>query len=297
MGKTRKNVRNIVTILNINIDSTPADQLLSKIEVRLRSGRAEKPLIITTPNAEHIVISQRDSAFKKILNSSDIAIPDAVGVVAAQKFCSFNRPQGIFKFWVLLWHGALVGFEMLAKAGTKPSFTAIKGRQFFLDLIKLADTKGLSVYLMGGETGVSQKTQEKLEKQFINVKFNNKTGPIVSSKGVPINLKEKLIEKDMLEEIKRLKPDILFVALGAPKQEKWVARLKNQLHVKVVMVVGGTFDYVSGKSKLPPKFLSGSFEWLWRLITEPYRYKRIFAAVVVFPLLVFKSRYFLSTDK
>ena len=95
-----------------------------------------------------------------------------------------------------------------------------------------------------------------------------------------------MIQKKAIDKINAVPSDFLFVAFGAPKQEKWVAKNKNKLNVKLIMVVGGTFRYLSGKAKLPPKSL-GHLEWLLRLLTEPKRFKRIFAAFPVFPLAVF----------
>ena len=81
--------------------------------------------------------------------------------------------------------------------------------------------------------------------------------------------------------------------MGAPKQEKWIAEnLKKMPDVKLAIGVGGSFDFISGKVQRAPEFMRTlGFEWLWRLIIQPWRIKRIFNAVVVFPWLVLKSRF------
>jgi len=85
---------------------------------------------------------------------------------------------------------------------------------------------------------------------------------------------------------------ILFVALGAPKQEKWIVEnLKLMPSVKLVMGVGGAFDFMAGRARRAPKFLRAiGLEWLWRLFCQPRRIIRIFKAVVVFPWLVIRNR-------
>ena len=83
---------------------------------------------------------------------------------------------------------------------------------------------------------------------------------------------------------------MLFVAFGAPKQEKWVYRSLNRLNTGLVMVVGGTFDYIAGKQKLPNKLIERiGLEWLWRLLTGSQRIDRVFNAVVKFPWIIIKS--------
>ncbi|MBI4708873.1 MAG: WecB/TagA/CpsF family glycosyltransferase [Candidatus Portnoybacteria bacterium] len=92
--------------------------------------------------------------------------------------------------------------------------------------------------------------------------------------------------------INQCQPDILFMALGAPRQEKWIAQnLKNLPSVKVAMGVGGAFNMLSGRINRAPKFMRKvGLEWLWRLILEPRRIGRIFNAVIVFPWLVINYR-------
>jgi len=91
-----------------------------------------------------------------------------------------------------------------------------------------------------------------------------------------------------ISQINRARPDVIFVALGAPKQELWIAHHKDKLNAKIFIGVGGTLDFISGKIKRAPKFMRDfGFEWLYRLILQPSRIGRIFRAVIVFPLKVF----------
>lgn len=80
---------------------------------------------------------------------------------------------------------------------------------------------------------------------------------------------------EIVAKINKYQPDILLVAYGAPAQEKWLSANRNLLKAKVGIGVGGAFDYLTGKTKLPPKFIERySLEWLWRLVQEPWRWRR-----------------------
>lgn len=117
-------------------------------------------------------------------------------------------------------------------------------------------------------------------------------GPGVAEKAAA-NLKEKCPGLDIRggQEFFNGQAKILFVAFGAPKQEKWINdNLKKYPAVKLAMGVGGAFDFVSGGVRRAPKFLrKAGLEWFWRLIIQPWRIKRIFKATVVFPWLVVRK--------
>jgi len=82
--------------------------------------------------------------------------------------------------------------------------------------------------------------------------------------------------------------DVMFVAYGHPNQEKWIARNLKKVPVKVAIGVGGTFDYIIGQKKRAPHFiLNSSFEWLYKLVTQPWRMRRVIKAFPEFPLRVF----------
>jgi len=92
--------------------------------------------------------------------------------------------------------------------------------------------------------------------------------------------------------VNQVQSEILLVALGMPKQEKWInENLKKMPSVKLAIGVGGAFDFISGKTKRAPRFLQSlGLEWFWRFILQPWRIKRIFNAIIIFPLLVLKEK-------
>jgi N-acetylglucosaminyldiphosphoundecaprenol N-acetyl-beta-D-mannosaminyltransferase len=176
------------------------------------------------------------------------------------------------------------------------SLNLIKGRELFMDLVKLANKKAWRVYLLGGREAVAQKTAEVLTHNLRKIKIKYNSGPELNENGNPVNESNIKIEKDIVEEINEFKPHLLFVAFGPGKQEKWLYKWLPSLKFGAGMVVGGTFDYVSGKAKLPPSWMANyGLEWVWRLITQPFYYpkrvKRVVMAFPVFPLKVFWHKF------
>ena len=130
-----------------------------------------------------------------------------------------------------------------------------------------------SVYILGGNEGNIKQIKKKYSNLNIKGYFDGKV--LVDD------------NHDLAHQINALEPDILLVALGAPKQEKWIAQnLQYLQNVKIAIGIGGAIDYLSGSVSRAPVFIrTMGLEWLYRLIKQPERYKRIFKAVVVFPIL------------
>jgi len=130
------------------------------------------------------------------------------------------------------------------------------------------------IFLLGGKKGVVEKVREKLKAEVVGVEHGYQD-------------LEKVIDK-----INKVEPEILLIGLGSPKQEKWIYdNLKKMPSVKVAIGVGGAFDFISGRVKRAPKILQKiGLEWLWRLILQPRRIKRIYNGVIRFGWLVLKTK-------
>lgn len=154
----------------------------------------------------------------------------------------------------------------------------ITGIDFMMDICVLAEKMEKSIFLLGGEDGTTQKTAEKLKEIFPDIKIP----------GISENI------DSCYDIIRECEPDIIFVALGAPKQEEWVNENIDKFpSIKIAMVVGGAFDIISGKIPRAPKMMRNlGLEWLWRLIIEPRRMGRIVNAIIIFPIVVLKNRFF-----
>lgn len=283
--------RIIGNILNIKINSTSAGRVLAF--VRDNIARNHK-FWISTLNPEIVLKAQKDFDYLKILNSADLALPDGVGLIQGLKFLSLANPKHkILKALVLPVQGLSVGFStFFAKDWLFKDFRLIKGRQMFLDLLTLANKKGWRVFLFGGEHGEAEATAEKLTRSYKRVKIHFAQGAIYNYQAHPVTEDDVKTHNDTIKQINEFKPHLLFVALGAPKQEKWLFNNLSKLQIGGAMVVGGTLNYLADKSKLPPKWIERSgFEWLWRLIHEPKRIGRIYNALIAFPAIVFSFKF------
>jgi len=138
---------------------------------------------------------------------------------------------------------------------------------------RIAENFG-KVFLFGGKREVAEKTAAELGENIVG--FIDGYGDF-----------DKVVEK-----INDIKPEILLVALGMPGQEKWIAENLPRLpSVKVAAGVGGAFDFISGNARRAPQAMQKMcLEWLWRFAREPQRYKRIFRAIILFPLLIIKEK-------
>lgn len=246
-------------LLGVKITGKDESALLSKIQTGLKIGRKQ---IIFTPNPEILVQASRDSKYKAILNKSDINIPDGVGITVLSKFCYGQKLQ------------------------------RIRGREFFLKLLRLADKNNLRVFFLGASKKVNEEAVNKARQDYPNANFDGASTPLLNRELQIDSEKDIVIYNEILDHINEYSPDVLFVALGAPKQEKWIIN-NLDLKAKIFMGVGGSLDYFVGKTVLPPEFISRlGLEWIWRLCFQPKRIFRIFNAVVTFPYLVFRERFF-----
>ena len=165
-----------------------------------------------------------------------------------------------------------------------PGLPIIKGRELFIELVELTHKNNWKIFFLGGLNNEAEIAAKKLHAGYAK-------GPKLGIKANPVTGIDERLEKDAIEKINKFAPHLLFVAFGNPKQEIWIHKNLNRLKIGGAMAVGGTFRYIAGMSKLPPKWMEeAGLEWLWRLFTEPFRFKRIWNALAVFPLKVFQSK-------
>ncbi|OGM32088.1 hypothetical protein A2803_00790 [Candidatus Woesebacteria bacterium RIFCSPHIGHO2_01_FULL_44_21] len=239
-------------ILGVKVSGISHEEVLSFVANSLQK---KSKFFISTPNPEIIVMAQKDRELLAALNSADVALPDGAG---------------------------------LKLAGIKAIIT---GRQMFESLLLMANNQRLKVFLLGSTPEVNKFAIAKVKRLYPNAKVDGSGDILINNEGYSESIRDKEIHIDIIRHIDDFRPDLLFVALGAPKQEKWVYHNLEELNVGGAMVVGGALDYFAEKAMLPPDWVSrAGLEWLWRAILEPQRIKRIFNAVVVFPLLVVRFK-------
>ena len=243
---------NTVNILGVAISNESKDQINKRLKEYLQS---EKNHFIVTPNPEFVVRAQKDQEFRHILNGADMALADGVGLWFAAAFLGIKLQD------------RYTGLELVH------------------NLIQLSEHNNYSIYLLGGKGDTADRLAEKLRKKHPRLRIVGAEEGLNSNRSIENNL-------DITARIKEAQPDILLVAFGSPKQEKWIAQHKSQLSsIKIAAGVGGVFNYMTGQSIMAPRWMKHiGLEWLWRLLTEPWRWKRIATATIIFPLLVIRKR-------
>lgn len=243
-------------LLGVRIDNVTMLDVLQKIEAYLADGKQH---YIVTVNPEFIVRAQSDEEFREILNAADLVVPDGIGVIWAARFLGEQLKERV------------TGVDLIEK---------IKNQS------RSGGTK-FKIFLLGGKDGVA----DNLAADWPGVVgFCEEADGIEPFVRTPIDAGQSCPEL-ITGRIGKHQPDILLVALGAPKQEKWISQNLAKLpSVKVAIGVGGALDLTSGRLRRAPRILQQlGLEWLWRLALEPRRLPRIFNAVIVFPFLVLKS--------
>ena len=249
MGKSSQgNVSNIGEnlkkyLLGVKIDDVNVGQAVQIVETWLE--KSEKHYIVT-PNPEFLVDAQNDPEFKKILNEADLSIPDGIGLrINTDIVC--NTP----------------GIDLME------------------ELIKMAAEKAVTVGFLGGRDEVAEKAAERLQKKYPKLKVTLATsGGVIQNEVRDLSrmrVSNKLRDSSASpqNDIKIPPTDLLFVAFGHPKQEKWIVENLDKIPVRVAMGVGGSFDYISGRVPRAPLLIRKlMLEWLFRLVIQPWRIKR-----------------------
>jgi N-acetylglucosaminyldiphosphoundecaprenol N-acetyl-beta-D-mannosaminyltransferase len=193
---------------------------------------------VVTINPEYVMIAQQDEQFRQVLNNADLALPDGSG---------------------LLWASRII------RSPLKERVTGIDTVETFA---ARAAERGFRLFLLGAAEGVAE--------QAARILCRKHPGLIIA--GTYAGSPSPQEEDEICERIIASKTDILLVAYGAPQQDLWIARNLRRLGVHVAIGVGGTLDFIAGVSIRAPRWMrEHGLEWLYRLIREPYRWRRMLA--------------------
>ncbi len=133
-------------------------------------------------------------------------------------------------------------------------------------LCEVAARKGYSVYLIGAEPGVAEEAAQEMQRRY----------PGLRIAGIQHGYFTPDEEPAVVKAIADAKPDLLFVAFGAPRQEKWIRKYMDELGAPVAIGVGGSFDVFAGRTERAPAWMQrAGLEWMWRVLKEPKRIKRL----------------------
>ena len=192
---------------------------------------------VYTPNPEFVMLAQDDEAFRKILNEADLVVPDGIGVVIGSKIKKTPLPE------------------------------RVPGYDLAQNTMKEAVKEGYKYYFFGGKPGVAEEAAVKMRETYPGIQ-------IVGTRNGYFKPED---EAEIIADINASGANILFVCLGAPKQEKWIEANKHLMpHIRVAMGLGGSLDEMAGRVKRAPMIYQKlGLEWFYRLLKEPTRFKRM----------------------
>ncbi len=259
---------------------------------------------IVTLNAEMVVEAQHNEEFKTSINNAEVVIPDGSSMLWAREYLDSCHPgpnchSGLDPEST---SSARRRMDPGSEAGmTRPNIVfslvqfffshqkPITGVDTIFDICEIMEKKKGTVYLLGGKQHEAQKTAEILRKKYPELLVSL---PLFKGELEGVSLDRNMHPTQPPLE-KGRGHDAIFVALGSPKQSLWIEsnrEILTQADINIAMGVGGAFNMISGILPRAPKWMrQHHLEWLWRLILEPRRIKRIWNAVVVFPRLIYKA--------
>ena len=222
-----------VELLGVEIDSVTFDEAVVEIVKYVESGKRG---YVVTPTVDHLVKLRRDAEFREVYRGASLVFPDGMP---------------------LLWAARFLG---------RPLVSRVCGSDLFPALCRCAAEMGWRVFFLGGMPGVAEKAAETLRKRHPSLQVSGTYAP-------PFGFEKNEDENNkVLDLIRSAAPHLLFVGLGAPKQEKWMYRYREEHGAIISVGIGISFDFVVGTQKRAPNWVqSAGLEWLWRLAGEPKR--------------------------
>jgi N-acetylglucosaminyldiphosphoundecaprenol N-acetyl-beta-D-mannosaminyltransferase len=224
--------RGRIDLGGVLIDQVDLPAAVQRIRGFLDSGESHQ---ICTVNLDFVSIAQRDPAFRETINHADLAVADGMPLV-----------------WVSRLRG-------------QPLARRITGVELVDESCKLAAALGRSVFLLGAAPGVAEAAGRTLEARYPGIRVADVYAP-------PFGAVTRAEDEHTVQRIQQARPDFLFVALGAPRQDLWIRAHRARLHVPVAMGVGCVLDLLAGVVRRAPAWMQGTgLEWSYRLVHEPGR--------------------------
>ena len=278
-----------VTILDIPIDALTQSQVLERVSGFIAAGL---PNQIATVNPEFIMAAQKNKEFRSTLQQTAINVADGIGTRTAASFLRLQRPEWQpVKTIIALGQGLYIGVCQLFHLSVikHPLPETITGIDLLHRICQEGQRTGWKIYLLGGKPGVALEAANALTQKYPELHIVGAQEGPPDPAVIPTSASSYSM-KSIARDIAASKPDVLFVAFGAPKQDLFIHQYQDELGVPVMMGVGGSFDFIVGRAHRSPVWLQSiGLEWLWRLLVEPNRIGRILTATVLFPWSVFRS--------
>jgi len=215
----------------------------------------EEQIIINTINPHSYCVAKKDMIFREALQQADYLLPDGIGIVYGTKVLTGEKIK------------------------------RITGSDLHLYLLNEAQKRGLKIFYLGASPETLKKITSKLKSEYSSLQVSSHSPPYKSVFSEEDNLR-------MIEAVNNFSPDILFVGMTAPKQEKWVFENKEFINARILCSIGAVFDFYAGTVKRPGLFWQRlGLEWMPRLLREPKRmFNRNFYTTPQFVIDVIKYR-------
>ena len=227
--------RDIWCVLGLPIDSCDLSQAEAAVRDAVQQGRQ---LVLSTPNVNWVVAARVDPQFRRMAIDSDLCTADGMPLV---------------------WAARLSGQPFTERVG---------GSNLTENLLNRATGRALSIFLFGGEGGVSQKACERINAHGGGLEAVGCLNPGHGSVAA-------MSHADNIATINAANPDILLVALGARKGQAWIERNRNQLNARVISHLGATINFLAGSVRRAPLWMQRwGLEWIWRIVEEPKLFGR-----------------------
>ncbi|MCX6720718.1 MAG: WecB/TagA/CpsF family glycosyltransferase [Candidatus Staskawiczbacteria bacterium] len=238
------------------IDLIKTVDVVEKIKYWIKNESQKLHWVIVT-GMHGIVEAERHKDFKYVISNANMWVPDGISLV---------------------WLAKLKRFDIKER---------VSGADLMKEFFQVANRDGLSSYFYGDTDETLGALNIELLKKYPNLKIAGSYSP-------PFRKLTEKEDEEIIQKINQAKPDVLWVALGLPKQERWIFEHREKLNVPVVIGVGAAFKFLGGKVKRAPTWVGRcGFEWLWRLLKEPkVTWKRVFIDMPYFMWLVVKGIFF-----
>ncbi|MFZ4856708.1 MAG: WecB/TagA/CpsF family glycosyltransferase [Desulfuromonadaceae bacterium] len=236
----------------LNVWVDPVDMNGALQRVENFIEKGDRPHSVFAVNPEKNFSVPRDPNLHKVFRDADLLIPDGIGVV------------------------------MAARILYRVSLSRVPGVEMMDEICGLSANKGYRVFIYGAKEEVSAKSVEVLQKRYPSLEIVGRANGFVPAEEMP----------KLIEQINASGAQVLFLALGSPRQEKWFATYASQLlTVRVCQGIGGTLDTIAGTVKRAPEFWCNmNMEWFYRLMSEPKRIARQ-KVLPIFAYQVFRQKY------
>ncbi len=221
-----------VCLSGVPVDNVIMSEALERIEKMIEEGGLHQ---VATANLDYLVHATRDAEYRRTLCLCDLVVADGMPIV---------------------WASRLLGIPIRER---------VAGADLVPQLVRLSALKGYGIFLLGATPEIIEAAELEMQRSSPGVRIVGRMSP-------PVQPLDQFDNEPILAAIEEAKPDILLVAFGSPKQEKWVSRNRHRLNVPVCIGIGGTLDFMAGAVRRAPVWMQRSgLEWLFRMYVDPKR--------------------------